>query len=174
MNCEMLGELVGGWLVTSGVKVFLILAAVIFIDKFLNTAFNKFLESKKEINAEHNKNLQTICSMLNSGLKFAVFAVAVMLILEELGLNIGPLIAAAGILGVAVSFGSQKLVEDLISGFIIIINNQIRVGDMVQIETKRGRVEKITLSMVVLKDDSGEIHFIRNGRIGVITRELAD
>lgn len=174
MNCEMLGELVGGWLVTSGVKIFLILAAVIFIDKFLNTAFNKFLESKKEINAEHNKNLQTICSMLNSGLKFAVFAVAIMLILEELGLNIGPLIAAAGILGVAVSFGSQKLVEDLISGFIIIINNQIRVGDMVQIETKRGRVEKITLSMVVLKDDSGEIHFIRNGRIGVITRELAD
>lgn len=174
MNCEMLGELAGGWLVTSGVKIFLILAAVIFIDKFLNTAFNKFLESKKEINAEHNKNLQTICSMLNSGLKFAVFAVAIMLILEELGLNIGPLIAAAGILGVAVSFGSQKLVEDLISGFIIIINNQIRVGDMVQIETKRGRVEKITLSMVVLKDDSGEIHFIRNGRIGVITRELAD
>lgn len=171
MNCELLGELAGRWLVTSGSKIFLILIAVIFVDKFLNTAFNKFLESKKEINAEHNKNLKTMCSMLNSGLKFAVFTVAIMLILEELGLNIGPLIAAAGILGVAVSFGSQKLVEDLISGFIILVNNQLRVGDMVQIEGKRGCVEKITLSMVVLKDDEGQIHFIRNGRIGVITRE---
>lgn len=162
------------WLVLNGFKIFLILFAVIFINKFFDAVFNRLLNSKKGENFEQNKNFQTIFSILNSGTKFVVFSIAMMLILQEIGINIGPILAAAGVLGFAVGFGSQRLVEDVISGFIILINNQIRVGDIVQIDDKIGCVEKITLNLVILRDDSGNVHFIRNGKINVVTNMTKD
>lgn len=171
MNIAGCGIIISKWFILNGVKILLILVATILLFRFIDIIINRLIDVKKDGSEEHKKNLQTVCSIFKSCAKFVVFAVASMLILQELGVNIAPILAAAGILGVAVSFGSQKLVEDLISGFIILLNNQLRVGDIVEIEGKCGRVEKITLSIVVLKEESGNMHFIRNGRIGVITRK---
>jgi moderate conductance mechanosensitive channel len=89
--------------------------------------------------------------------------------LGKLGVQIGPVIAAAGIVGLAVGFGAQTLVQDIISGFFILLEDQVRVGDVVSLNDKGGLVERITLRMIVLRDLAGNVHFVRNGQINVIT-----
>jgi len=91
------------------------------------------------------------------------------MILGEFGVKIGPILAAAGIVGLAVGFGSQQLVQDIISGFFILLEDQIRVGDVVEIAGKSGLVEKVSLRMTVLRDLSGNVHFVRNGKIDFVT-----
>jgi small conductance mechanosensitive channel len=95
--------------------------------------------------------------------------VATVMILEQFGIDIGPIIAAAGIVGLAVGFGAQHLVQDIISGFFILLEDQIRVGDVVEINGKSGLVERVSLRMTVLRDLAGNVHFIRNGLINVVT-----
>ena len=90
-------------------------------------------------------------------------------ILEELGVEIGPILAAAGVLGLAVGFGAQSIIKDIISGFFILLEDQIRVGDVVKIAGKGGIVENVNLKMTTLRDLSGNVHYIPNGEIGVVT-----
>jgi small conductance mechanosensitive channel len=103
-----------------------------------------------------------------------VMIIAVIMILGEFGIQIGPILAAAGIVGVAIGFGSQYLVQDVISGFFILLQDQIRVGDVVIIGGKGGLVEKVSLKNTVLRDLSGNVHFIRNGTIDVVTNMTKD
>ena len=98
-----------------------------------------------------------------------ILIVATMIILKELGVEIGPLLAAAGIVGLAVGFGAQSLVKDVISGFFILLEDQVRVGDVVQIAGKTGVVEKIHLKTTILRDLSGNVHFVPNGQIDSVT-----
>jgi len=98
-----------------------------------------------------------------------ICSIAVIIILGELGIDIGPILAAAGILGLAVGFGAQSLVKDIIRGFFILIEDQYRVGDVVQIEDKAGVVEKMTLKLTILRDLAGNVHHIPNGEINVVT-----
>jgi small conductance mechanosensitive channel len=99
----------------------------------------------------------------------AILVVATMMILKEFGVEIGPLLAAVGIVGLAVGFGAQSLVKDVISGFFILLEDQIRVGDVVQVAGKSGLVEKISLKTVMLRDLSGNVHYVPNGQIDVVT-----
>jgi small conductance mechanosensitive channel len=115
------------------------------------------------------KRADTLSSIIRYGLHVFIFIMASMMILKELGVEIGPIMATAGIAGLAIGFGAQKLVEDVISGFFILLEDQIRVGDVVQIADKGGLVERITLRMVILRDLSGNVHYVRNGLVGVVT-----
>ena len=164
------------WLITSGFKIILIILGAMILNKIIKTFSRKFekLSIQNELNIEYSKKIQTIHSIGRSVAKYVIMAISVMLILEALGINIGPILAAAGVLGIAVGFGSQRLVEDLISGFIILINDQIRVGDVVQINDKSGYVEKFTLNMIVLRALSGDVHFIRNGKVDIVTNMTKD
>jgi small-conductance mechanosensitive channel len=96
------------------------------------------------------------------------------MILAELDIQIGPVLAAAGVVRLAVGFGAQHLVQDVISGFFILLDDEIRVGDMVQIADKSGSVERLNLRMVVLRDLSGNVHYVRNGKIDVVTNMTKD
>jgi small conductance mechanosensitive channel len=100
---------------------------------------------------------------------FVIIAVTVMMILKEFGIEIGPILAAAGIAGLAVGFGAQSLVKDVISGFFILLEDQIRVGDVVNIAGKGGLVEKVNLRTTVLRDVAGNVHYVPNGHIDVVT-----
>jgi small conductance mechanosensitive channel len=91
------------------------------------------------------------------------------MILKELGLEIAPILAAAGVAGIAIGFGAQELVKDVINGFFILLDDQIRVGDVVNIADKGGLVERVDLRMIVLRDLAGNVHFVRNGQINVVT-----
>lgn len=159
------------WLLTSGLQIAVVMSVMAFSFKLVNNFMEKFIGKLINSNSdiEQEKRVQTLRSIITSTLNIIILAVGSMIILEKLGFNIAPILAAAGVVGVAVGFGSQRLVEDIISGLIILIDDQIRVGDFIKIGDKNGLVEKIDLKMVVLRDVEGNVHFIRNGKIDSIT-----
>jgi small conductance mechanosensitive channel len=95
--------------------------------------------------------------------------VATTLILSELGIAVAPILGAAGVIGLAVGFGAQSLVKDYFAGFFILLENQMRQGDVVDIAGKAGLVEEITLRYVRLRDYDGNVHFVSNGLITTVT-----
>jgi len=97
-----------------------------------------------------------------------------MLFLSKVGIEIGPILAGAGILGLAVGFGSQELVRDIISGFFILLENQVRIDDIATINTVTGTVEKIELRTLTLRDPSGTIHVFQNGKISTLSNQTKD
>jgi small conductance mechanosensitive channel len=98
-----------------------------------------------------------------------ILIIATVMVLGELGVKIGPVLAAAGVAGVALGFGAQHLVKDVISGFFILMDDQIRVGDVVDIAGKAGIVERVNLRITVLRDLGGNVHYIPNGSIDTVT-----
>jgi len=157
-------------LLTNGLRIVLILVLMVFVLKFIKT-FSRWLFEKlsKTKDDEYKKRADTLRSIIRYLLSIGIIIVAVIIILSELGIDIGPILAAAGIIGLAVGFGAQHLVQDIISGFFIFLEDQIRVGDVVQIADKGGLVEKITLRMIILRDLAGNVHYVRNGQINVVT-----
>lgn len=96
-------------------------------------------------------------------------ALVVMLVLSEFGISIAPILATAGVAGVAVGFGAQSLVKDYFTGFVMLVENQIRVGDWVEVAGKAGLVEEVTLRYVRLRDFEGAVHYVPNGTIVAVT-----
>jgi len=97
-----------------------------------------------------------------------VVLVAGMLILGELGISIAPILATAGVAGVAIGFGAQSVIKDYFSGLFILIEDQIREGDVVEVAGKAGQVEQVTLRYVRLRDADGYVHFVPNGEVKVV------
>lgn len=113
----------------------------------------------------HEQRVQTLSGLLRSvGIGFIVM-VAAFMVLRTAGLDIAPLLAGAGVIGLAVSFGAQSLVKDIISGLFILFENQFGVGDVVRIRDVSGRVERMTLRIVVMRDVHGVVHVVPNGEI---------
>jgi small-conductance mechanosensitive channel len=98
-----------------------------------------------------------------------VVLVAGMLILGELGISIAPILATAGVAGVAIGFGAQSLIKDYFAGFFLLLEDQIREGDVVEVAGKGGLVEEVTLRYVRLRDLDGHVHFVPNGEIKLVT-----
>jgi small-conductance mechanosensitive channel len=100
--------------------------------------------------------------------------VVVLIAFSQIGVNIGPIVAGAGVVGLAVGFGAQHLVRDLVSGFFILLENQIRVGDIAVINGRTGSVEGITFRTVVLRDQAGMVHVFPNGTINTLANATLD
>jgi small-conductance mechanosensitive channel len=167
---------IGGWFFSTGLRIVLIaiitlivIKAVKVLTKRLNVAF-----SKQKIDEESKKRASTLSSVIRHLLTVVILVVALMTILGQLGVEIGPILAAAGIVGLAVGFGAQSLVKDVINGFFILLEDQIRVGDVVEIAGKGGLVEKVNLKMTILRDFSANVHYIPNGNIDVVTNMTKD
>ena len=120
------------------------------------------------------KRADTLSAVIAYLISATVIVVAALMVLAELDIQIGPVLAAAGVVGLAVGFGAQHLVQDVISGFFILLDDEIRVGDVVQIADKSGLVERLNLRMVVLRDLSGNVHYVRNGKIDIVTNMTKD
>lgn len=118
---------------------------------------------------EAAKRAATLGRVFNYVVAVVVSLVAGMLILTELGVSVAPILGAAGVVGIAVGFGAQSLVKDYFTGFVLLIENQIRQGDVVQIADKSGLVEVVTLRYVRLRDYDGNVHFVPNGLINTVT-----
>ncbi|MBD3393174.1 MAG: mechanosensitive ion channel [Chitinivibrionales bacterium] len=119
--------------------------------------------------SEIDKRVETLSGILNSAVRIAVWAVIGMLILRRVGIDVGPLIAGAGIVGLAVGFGAQELVRDFISGFFMLMENQIRTGDVAIVNGTGGLVEHVGLRTVVLRDLSGVVHVFQNGKVNTLS-----
>lgn len=118
---------------------------------------------------EQAKQVRTITMVFKSFLDIVITAIFVMELFTRLGIDIRPILTAAGVLGVAVGFGAKRFVEDIISGIILILEGQIRVGDFIEIGTHSGTVEQLNLKMITLRDANGRVHYIRNGMVDIVT-----
>lgn len=108
---------------------------------------------------------RTLVGLLRSIGRVVIVVILVFMVLGAVGVNLGPLLAGAGVVGLAISFGAQSLVKDVISGLFILFENQFAVGDVVRIEGVSGAVERMTLRVVVLRDVHGVVHIVPNGQI---------
>jgi small conductance mechanosensitive channel len=113
---------------------------------------------------------QTISQLLRSVGRVVIFAIALLLTFNVF-IDIGPILAGAGILGLAISFGAQSLVKDVISGFFILVENQFAIGDVIEVAGKSGVVEKMTLRVAVLRDAEGIMHVVPNSEIKVVSNK---
>ena len=123
---------------------------------------------------EFRKQLATLKSIIKSITDTVIIAFAVMFILNNLGIDIRPILTAAGVLGVAVGFGAQRFFSDIITGFSLLLEGQVRVGDFVEISGHKGVVEKADIKLVQLRDLQGRVHYIRNGMIDIVTNYTRD
>jgi len=108
---------------------------------------------------------RTLVGLLRSVGRVIIVMIFLFMLMSAIGLDLGPLLAGAGVVGLAISFGAQSLVKDVISGMFILIENQFAVGDVVRIEGVSGAVERMTLRMVALRDVHGVVHIVPNGQI---------
>jgi small conductance mechanosensitive channel len=158
------------WLASSGLRVVLtIIVAVVAVRLAKSAIARAYRRIGKDKDDEQKKRLDTLSSVSTVTLSVVVFSVAVVVVMGEFGVSLGPILTAAGVVGVAVGFGAQHLVQDVINGFFLLYDDQIRVGDVVDVGGKGGLVERVGLRLTVLRDLSGNVHYVRNGQIGTVT-----
>lgn len=126
-------------------------------------------EAAGEPLTESAKRVDTLIRLIRQAVRLALWTTVGLVILQELGVEIGPILAGAGILGLAVGFGAQNLVRDVISGFFFILENQVRVGDVAVINGSGGLVEQINFRTIVLRDLAGVVHVFPNGTVTTLS-----
>lgn len=171
-------NLIGAWLLTSGLRVLLILALAWGLLRAVRSLLNRFerhVHSKAGPGAfEHAKRTKTLSDLLQNVASLTIVVIAALTVLQELQVNILPILTGAGILGLAVGFGAQTLVKDVISGFFLILENQVRVGDVAKINGTGGQVEAINLRTIVLRDQAGTVHVFPCGGVTSIANLTKD
>ena len=118
--------------------------------------------------ADELRRVDTVGNALRNFAAVVLVLVAGMLVLNELGFSMVPVLATAGVAGVALAFGAQSLIKDYLAGFFLLVEDQIRMGDVVEIAGKAGEVKEVTLRYVRLRDGDGYVHFVPNGEIKTV------
>jgi len=177
---DVLQEFISGFtwdaIIKTGLRVTIILAfawiVTKLLQKFLRRLEKRLIHKSQEDGeppSESEKRIETIVRLIRQAALLALWLTISLVILKELGVEVAPIIASAGIVGLAVGFGAQNLVRDVISGFFIILENQIRVGDVAIINGTGGLVEKINFRTTVLRDLGGVVHIFPNGAINTLS-----
>ena len=165
------------WLLSHGVTIVVILAgtfALLALSVLAVGRMQRRLEGAETETQELNlQRAATLTHAVSYVVKVAVWTVALLLILGEFDLDIGPLIAGAGIAGVALGFGAQSVVKDFLSGFFFLLEDQFSVGNLVTLnaggkEGLEGRVEAMSLRTTEVRDEAGTLHIVPNGNIEVV------
>jgi small conductance mechanosensitive channel len=158
-------------------KLIVILILAVILLELLRAVTGK-LESlargAEEVSRGRAQQLRTLASVIHGGGMFVILFVAALQVLPLFGVNMGPLLASAGVAGLAIGFGAQTLVHDVINGFFILMENQYQVGDTVKIGGVGGTVEVMTLRRTVLRDVDGSVHNIPNSQITVVSNLTRD
>jgi small conductance mechanosensitive channel len=177
----------GHWLVTSGVRILVILVVAVILRWLVVRAVNRLV--RRTVNANlsdrivenratrvlasatgalserRRQRTETLGSVLRSLVTFVVFGVALLMVLGEFHVNLAPLLASAGVAGVALGFGAQSLVKDFLSGVFMLLEDQYGVGDLIDTGEATGTVEQVTLRITKLRDPNGVAWYVRNGEI---------
>jgi small-conductance mechanosensitive channel len=161
------------WLTTSGIKILGILIALSILSqmsRWIVKWLERFVPEKDTLQAsEAKKRAHTLGNTLRHALLLFLTFISLLMILGELGIQLGPLLATAGIGALAIGFGAQSLVKDVISGFFIILENQYRIGDVIEVAGVSGLVESVSLRRTVLRDLEGKVHTVPNGEIKIVS-----
>lgn len=165
-----LNEFLVPWLVVHGVRILMIAVGAYilnyigkrFIEKGVRIAI---VPDEDSIGDSEKRREDTLIRIFTWTWTITLMVVATMMILDETGIAIGPILAGAGIVGIAIGFGAQYLIRDIITGFFIILENQYRIGDFVKFDATGGNVEDISLRVTTLRDLDGTVHHIPHGEI---------
>ena len=165
------------WIITTLPSLMLIIILASILLKVTNIFLRRIkpimlknMESGSELDSrEIEKRLDTLLGILRSIIKVIVWLMIGMLFLRKIGIDIAPIIAGAGIVGLAIGFGAQELVRDFISGFFMLLENQIREGDVAIVNGTGGLVEHVGMRTIVLRDLSGVVHVFQNGKVNTLS-----
>lgn len=164
----------GPWLQEKGLRILILVAVVFIITRFSNAAVARVIRRlvvptrymSKEAEEKRENTLIRIC---NTTIGTVVWVAIALIVLSELGVAIAPLIAAAGIAGLAFGFGAQYLIRDLITGLFLLLENQYRIGDDITVNGVSGVVEDITLRMTTLRNQDGTVYHVPHGTITLVS-----
>jgi len=170
----MLNEIILPWLLNHGLKIILIAVAAWILEKVMNRVITNAVRIavKSGVNLPpeaEKKREDTLIRIFNGAKRIVIITMAFLMILQETGVAIGPILAGAGIVGLAFGFGGQYLIRDIISGLFIILENQYRIGDVININGTGGLVEDISLRMTTMRDLNGTVHHIPHGEIKMVS-----
>lgn len=172
MDLKNISQEFVSWFAGIGFKLAIIIGLTIvalIIVRMITKRFVKIYVDKHAKDVEMQKRAETLGKMFNYFLVLTVFSVSLMLVLDLFGVKLGPLLAAAGVVGVAIGFGTQHLVQDLLNGFFIMLDDEIREGDVVEVAGISGMVERVTFRQTVLRSLNGNVHFVPNSKIDIVT-----
>ena len=162
------------WMAGTPLRILSILVAAALIQSFGSRAINRAMKKlasvdlvpgPRNIVARQKERASTIGGVLSATLKAATWIIATAMALGEFGFDLGPLIASAGIAGVAIGLGAQTLVRDVLSGIFMLIEDQYGVGDSISVLEVQGVVEKVGLRVTTVRDGEGTLWYLRNGEI---------
>jgi moderate conductance mechanosensitive channel len=170
------------WIISELPGLIIIVVVVLITLKAIRIGINKMEKAiirraEENINVdtiEVQKRVNTLMSILFGALRIILFGLLMMIVLVKFGIQIAPILASAGIVGLAVGFGAQELVRDLITGFFMLLENQVRTGDVAIINGTGGLVERIELRTITLRDQSGTVHIFQNGKINTLSNMTKD
>lgn len=162
------------WFTDHGIKIAVIIVAVFVAKKLLKKVIAKTVRIAvvaEEGNGEDSekKREDTLIYIFTATANVTLYLVGSLMVLQEMGLMIAPILAGAGIVGLAFGFGGQYLIRDIIAGLFIIIENQYRIGDVIRVEGAEGLVENISLRMTTIRDVEGTVHHIPHGEIKMVS-----
>jgi len=162
------------WIISELPPLVIMLILVIVSLRVIRVAFNRMSKvilkrTQQAEDKEAEKRVNTLVGIIRGITQIVIWAIFIMTFLKKVGIDIGPILASAGIIGLAVGFGAQELVRDVISGFFMLLENQIRTGDVAVINGTGGLVEKIEMRTITLRDFSGVVHVFQNGKINSLS-----
>jgi small-conductance mechanosensitive channel len=167
------------WLLTNGLKAVIAVAVTIFLMRFasalIKTVFDLFerrADASNEVAAR--RRLQTLSAIFRGAIQTIISFIGLMFFLKSLGVDITPILASAGVVGIAVGFGAQSLIKDLFSGLLILLEDQYSVGDTVKIGDASGTVEQLTLRVTRIRGLDGALTSIPNGSISIVSNMSKD
>jgi len=158
-------------------KLLAILLVAFILIRLLSIITRKMVEFSKRTTvhpAIRAQQISTIVGVVRSVGIFVILLVTLMQALRAIGIDVAPLLASAGIAGLAIGFGAQTLVKDVINGFFILAENQFEVGDQVKISGVQGTVEEVTMRRTILRDSDGSVHTVPNSSIQIVTNLTRD
>ena len=157
------------WALSHGVKVLIIVAVALLVVRAARLAIGQFQRTLARRHGDHDfewqRRVATLSGILGGVVNTSVGFVAILMLLRELSIDIVPILTGAGIAGLAIGFGAQNLVRDVISGFFLILEDQVRIGDLARINGVAGTVEQINLRTIVVRDGEGAVQVFPNGTI---------
>lgn len=162
-------RVIAEWGLTHGLRIVVILIVAAAVRRIANVAIghlqHRFGYGHVERDLEWQRRASTLGGILIRVVSVAVWFVATLMLLRELSIDVLPILTGAGIAGLAIGFGAQNLVRDVISGFFLILEDQVRVGDSARINGVGGTIEQVNLRTIVLRDGEGAVHVIPNGTV---------
>jgi moderate conductance mechanosensitive channel len=171
-------EVLGRWLFDAGLRIAVICVTAYFLIRMGTAGARRFEREMSRGTGldviERTKRAQTLSRLLQKALTIVVGAIAVLMVLRQLDIDITPALTGAGIAGLAIGFGAQTLVRDVISGFFMIVEDQVRVGDVAVVNGTGGLVEELNLRTIVLRDYEGTVHVFPNGEVKTLANRTKD